>query len=325
MLNRDYNSKSLVPLRCCSAAGRGAGFTLVELLVVIAIIGVLIGLLLPAVQAARESARRSSCLNSLRQSSLAIVNYESAFQELPPGFTSESSMTMGQPNVVNGMLTLILPFLEESNLEETYDYDLGFLHPDNQDAVNTPVAAYQCPSVPNQREVDISGLGIFAAANGTAQATDYFGLNEVFDNAMPTQQRFDCVFTDITNGNGSNKQLQQITDGTSNTVMLVEKGGLPMLYVNGTAIEEIAYAYSAWAGPTGIQAYSVDSESSHTFPSQGPTFMNARNNHTLYSFHAGGVQISLCDGSARFVSESLDLPTWLKLARPNDGEVVGEF
>ena len=63
----------------------GRGFTLIELLVVIAMIAVLISLLLPAVQAAREAARRASCVNNLKQLGLALHNYISVNDTLPPG------------------------------------------------------------------------------------------------------------------------------------------------------------------------------------------------------------------------------------------------
>ena len=89
------------------------GFTLVELLVVIAIIGILIGMLLPAVQAVRESARRISCANKLRQLAIALLNYESADEEFPPGWTSVDAP--GDPGY--GWMAFMLPFVEQGNIQ----------------------------------------------------------------------------------------------------------------------------------------------------------------------------------------------------------------
>jgi len=89
------------------------GFTLVELLVVIAIIGILVGLLLPAVQSARESARRSACQNNLRQVGQALGNYESAKLVMPP-MCDYYANTGGFPEISS--FVLLLPFLEEQDL-----------------------------------------------------------------------------------------------------------------------------------------------------------------------------------------------------------------
>lgn len=297
-------------------------FTLVELLVVVAVIGVLAAVLLPAVQAAREASRRSACQNNLKQISLATLNYEDTHRHFPAGWEIKASPTIGQPSIINGLLTEILPHLEQSHLEAVYDYELGFLHPDNQQAVNTSVSIFVCPLTPGNQDriVSLDGIYFLSVPGTTARPTDYFGLRDVHDSIG---KRAKCLFTEIRLPTDENKSLAQITDGTSNTLMFLEKAGLPTLYELGIAKQEIVYFYSAWAGPSGIQIYSVkanDDWTSHL--ESGPDFMNVRNNHTPYSFHPGGINISLCDGSVRFLAEEIEFETWWYLCQPDDGHVI---
>ena len=124
------------------------GFTLVELLVVIAIIGILIGMLLPAVQAVREAARRTACKNQLKQMGLGCLNYESAFSRLPPG--QENTVTVGQDGGSNGWgwRTVIMPFMEQGNLESQFNTDLNMIDPVNIGLLRTVVPTFLCPSDP---------------------------------------------------------------------------------------------------------------------------------------------------------------------------------
>ena len=94
---------------------RGRGFTLIEVLVVISIIGVLIALLLPAVQAAREAARRSQCVNNLMQLAIALQNYESAHEVLPPGVVNATGPILNAEGLPRGWMVKILPFIEQRN------------------------------------------------------------------------------------------------------------------------------------------------------------------------------------------------------------------
>src|SRR5688572_7932810 len=103
------------------------GFTLVELLVVIAIIGILVALLLPAVQAAREAARRMQCSNNLKQVGIALHNYHDTYKNLPLGRWGSATF----PNKTYGTHTLILNFIEQTNIYNSIDFTKAWDHVNN--------------------------------------------------------------------------------------------------------------------------------------------------------------------------------------------------
>jgi prepilin-type N-terminal cleavage/methylation domain-containing protein len=123
-------------------AAQPAGFSLVELLAVVAILGTLISLSLPAVQGARESARRAACTNNLRQMGVALLNYESARRWFPPGNDAASS-----PRRDHAWSSFILPYLEEGKTAAKINYALPWNDPQgNAAVVNLTISTYVCPS-----------------------------------------------------------------------------------------------------------------------------------------------------------------------------------
>ncbi len=191
-----------------------SAFTLVELLVVIAIIGILVGLLLPAVQAAREAARRMQCSNNLKQIALATHNYESAFKRFP-GLTGSSSFS---PQA------RVLPFIEQANLQRLIDFSQPLfvgpawaaqLNPLFNQATGTVVPVFLCPSeaaAPTRpTTVAGGGAGVFA------------GTNYMFSLGSGTGTNYDDRYrTDGIVWENSWMRIAEVTDGTSNTVMLCE-------------------------------------------------------------------------------------------------------
>jgi prepilin-type N-terminal cleavage/methylation domain-containing protein/prepilin-type processing-associated H-X9-DG protein len=320
------------------------GFTLVELLVVIAIIGILVALLLPAIQAAREAARRSSCVNNLKNISLAALNYESTTKELPYGrkFDWWDTYTWTQ---------LILPQLEYQEV-----YDLYWTLPDVKYSTNSPgsngpigndarlrqarhtqIPPYYCPSdkAPQPNEMNTPSFGFWRGSyRGCVGAGDMYG-NRIASQDGPIPAGFWVGAFGVKSTAGVNPvplyrpvKLKDITDGTSSSVGFSE-GLVPTVPGWGGALGETIYGnmggtlFSTYTtpnssiadGPTGPCPRDVgDAEylppclSKSLNPWGGPAgagaFAAAR------SAHPGGVNVAMVDGSITFVTDAVDAIAW---------------
>ena len=212
-------------------------FTLIELLVVIAIIGVLVGLLLPAVQQAREAARRVSCVNKLKQLQLAVLNYESAKQELPANSRSHDLYAiMGSANSSArwGWRYILLPYMEQVTRHQTILGKIqaqavagGYTPNSNQPELNSILNDWLCPSDPFGA-TPANGANTRAGANYAGCHGDRFGQStkDVFhDTQGAIISGFDCSGGGSWTGGTCKKRsvrLKDITDGTSYTLCLGE-------------------------------------------------------------------------------------------------------
>ncbi|MBN8601474.1 MAG: DUF1559 domain-containing protein [Planctomycetes bacterium] len=319
-------------------------FTLVELLVVIAIIGILVGLLLPAVQAAREAARRMSCGNNLKQMSLAAMNYESSFKRLPgvAGATTQTSFSVQSK---------LLPFCEQTNLQNLINFQIPLtlgsgggqsLNPAQQAAANTVISFFVCPS--DGGPLLFQNGGDFAPTNYMCNA----GTGEVTPAGV---QQYNLAFAnDGLFWYTKMTRLAEITDGTSNTMLFAEsiRGNnssqttLPtgdafrrMLISLGGSQPALTDAYCAtktsftgrrgagWIWGNGMNT----SFNTHYQPNQRIPDCAANGMGYLKSasYHPGGVQTTLCDGSVRFIPDTIDHLTWQALSTRASGEVLNEF
>jgi prepilin-type N-terminal cleavage/methylation domain-containing protein/prepilin-type processing-associated H-X9-DG protein len=310
------------------------GFTLIELLVVIAIIGVLVSLLLPAVQKVREAANRMSCQNNLKQIGLALNNYHAQNGCFPPSW-----LTIGQPG--STWIARILPLIEQDNLYKGYDFSKTW---DNQGLVNgaplasTKLAIMTCPSAPSKRNTGTEAMTDYASTN----MWDYTSVGLLPGFASVGQYSNGGVLlqaTPATSGTDTTgNRVADILDGTSNTIMVAESAGRPQVWANGTLTDGMSFtninidggwAAGATAAPTGgggagseivVQGYDPQKKArGGTSASCGVNCINAGE---VYSFHPGGANVVLADGSVHFLTASTDLTTLRYLISIRDSHTV---
>lgn len=313
------------------------GFTLIELLVVIAIIAVLIALLLPAVQQAREAARRTQCKNNLKQLGLAMHNYHDVFNSFPPGaiWTTVGTAPENSRDAAWGATwgVMILPYIEQGALADLYDSRLpartGDADTPNNSVTRRHLAALNCPTHPGVDTFLTQDFNGFAKTTYSANAgagtsmsrTDATGVRRGMFSAV--QQR------------GSS--FRDISDGSTNAIMLAETVKMDHSQDDRGAWGWVGGTLFSGRNSNGIltpnttrtvdcTAYASNDTTNRIFNLRNnPDCANANAGMAARSYHTGGVQVVLGDGSTRFISESIDETTYLNLLSIADGNPLGEF
>ena len=307
------------------------GFTLVELLVVIAIIGALVALLLPAVQAARESARRSQCKNNLKQMSLAMHNYADTHGVFPPGqivldpanpsaITScnfpacQDPTNQGIVNKLWAWSAMILPYMEQTGIYNQLNFNFspmtgaGATETGNALVVASNIPIAHCPS--DHRNFFVRTPLTYAPGRFIPSrmcGSSYVAASTPFGGGQDTNPD-PWVSGKIGMFNmNSRTRFAEITDGTSNTLLLSETYYTPLVGPPGGETNYdhngVWYGIGHYAGG-GAGSLSLMRIGSRKINAPGTTSAQLRAG--FRSLHAGGVNCGLVDGSVRWISENIE-------------------
>ena len=323
------------------------GFTLIELLVVIAIIGILVALLLPAVQQAREAARRSQCTNNLKQLGVATHNFLDANRELPVGTYGCCWGTW---------MVFLFPYTDQLNASDAYDPNFKFDRAEGACSgpatnVNTrydkvpqmPVveknyALFTCPSdTPDTTGWQTFGAGAFSYITSHNYVANVGNTNQAQITIGTTtfkQAPFHRVVFCTVSQNG--KRLENIKDGTSTTLMYSE-----LIQGHGDDARGVIWSGDAFHFNTFLTPNSrlpdrianggapnfrcVDTSLDPRNPPCIPSGGGFGAHQAARSRHPGGVNVCMCDGSVRFVGDTVAYSVWQPLGSAQDATPIGDF
>jgi prepilin-type N-terminal cleavage/methylation domain-containing protein len=314
-----------------SSVCRRAAFTLIELLVVIAIIAILIGLLLPAVQKVREAANRAQCSNNMKQLGLAVQDYAGVYNQLPcaiagdkasagspPGVITMASQAAGKPPLEANLFFLLLPYVEQGNIfNNAMTGHSTYLSANGSSYYKTWLKLFLCPSDPSPA----NGL----TASGAAAASYVHNL-ALFATSRTTPGVTVVHW-------GSQYNIGNIPDGTSNTVSFAER----LATCGATSSVNTDLYYAGVSFTTGEAFFNLATGRGY-YPSVLPSLPQIGVNRNTCKVgvvsglhtgmepstgHTGGIVVGMTDGSVRLVSSGLSQITWAYACNPADGMPLG--
>lgn len=327
------------------------GFTIVELLVSITVIGILMALLLPAVQMAREASRRAVCLNNLRQMGIAFHSYHDTYSQFPPTYVAVRKNVLphflgipgdvDDPNI-HTYSEFLLPNLDQGPLFQKMDFTQPYFSPidmtpmglpkyvaDNQSVAATPLAIFRCPSTPRDSDVFTftwtalqvpvtcrMGANDYAPSCGVMRGTGLMNFAE---------PQASTIANGILTNNNPHDGIVEARDGLASTALMWEIAGRPTVWNRGRRDTSQLTGGGGWTDV--VNAENWFGGSSPDGSQAGSCAINCTNRAEagVYSFHTGGINFLLCDGSARFLSENTSAQVFVNLVTCEGGVPVGEY
>jgi prepilin-type N-terminal cleavage/methylation domain-containing protein/prepilin-type processing-associated H-X9-DG protein len=284
--------------------GSPRAFTLTELLVVIAIIGILSGLLLPAVQMAREAARRIQCANHLKQLALAMHSYHDIHRVLPPALIGDEERADGW-----SWAAMLLPQIEQQPLHSQIDFSRWPTDEANASLIATPLSVFRCPSEVARRTATYIELDTFQQVT---VPLDNYGLSGTWG----------VIYGDV-----ERVSFSDVRDGLTNTILLAESTFSSLELEEESMFGElltggITWSTSLFAGgePTEVVILLPGVICTHGIREPGESHLAQPS-----SYHPGGAQFALFDGSVRFISAATDAEIFTALSTRDGGETIGEY
>jgi prepilin-type N-terminal cleavage/methylation domain-containing protein len=300
------------------------GFTLIELLVVIAIIAVLIGLLVPAVQKVRSAASRIKCENNMKQLALGLHMYhDTNSDKLPIPFTILTAPGGYSYYAQNWQIDLF-PYIEQGNLSSQWNPALANNEGTNLSLMGLSVPILKCPASPGPSvdtfdQTNNTFYGNPAVPLYKAGVSDYFCSS----NSQAFSPAVSGIMPYLTPPAAS--KFSQVTDGLSNTILLVEMAGGPVRYLTRQRIAsgERSHFFGNWGENNRLSLRSFNDAG--TVSGGGNCVVNCSNvGSNLYSFHDSGSNTAFGDGSIRMINENIDSLVLHYLVGRDDGQVASE-
>ena len=322
------------------------GVTIVELLVSMAVVAIIVAIAVPAIQSARESARRMQCQNNLRQILAATQSHHAAEGALPSLYNGSAiAYPLREWDLfhMHSWRVPLLPYLEQTNLHKQIKLEALATAPENAPVAQTVVPTFICPSGGNPT---VMGCGLKHGSVGVPPSdvqeedryyvvrSDYDAMAgiQVLPDPLPANADINSVDfvrwgvwgwaifeTKTTTGSRLSRyrrgKFSDVKDGLSNTIAVVERAGRPIDMLNGKPNVTRDNPNADYPGQVGWSASNTFAWSINT----NGVGVNESNSQGIYSFHPGGANVGIADGSVRFLSDSTDFKVLVKLYGRSDG------